>query len=1082
MTVQEWLGEDNQLGQDIWAKKYQYNGETFDEWLDRVTNKNEKLKRQILDKKFLLGGRILANRGLPEKGVKVTYSNCYVITPPDDSIEEIFDCAKKLARTYSYGGGCGVDISNLSPRGAKVNNTAKKTSGSVSFMDLYSLVTGLIGQNGRRGALMLSLSCEHPDLEEFIGVKQNTDRVTKANISIRITDKFMAAVKNREPFELSFTRLETGETINKTVDAYEIFHKICESNWDFAEPGMLFWDRIENWNLLSCDDEFHYAGTNPCFGGDQELLTVNGYKKFRDLCDTEPFIINSNGNVVKSRVWCSGEKDTVVVKTAKYEIVCTPDHKFMTIDGNECFAKDLKNKYLMPMSISNKKMDNKFVKLGFIQGDGNLTRLDSKYHDGIEVNIGYKDTDIFDLFLDEDFTVQDNRTIYLKNYNGLLENLGFSHSILPERLFPKSYNEWDIDKKASFLQGCYSANGSVIKGTGEKSVGRISYKTTCREFAEQLVHTLENDFDIQGAYITTNKAHKVLFENGEYECRESYDVNIGRYKEITKFIANINFYQLYKREQLLQMIRKRAVKVTNVIDGPKQKVYDFTEPERHWGIVDGFVVHNCAEEPLPSGGSCLLGSINLSEFVTKDKTFNFDDFANTVDIAVKALNEVLDEGLPLHPLKEQRESVHDWRQIGLGIFGLADLLIKMNIRYGSDEAIHLCDMIGHKMAYQAIKTSAELAKVIGHYPKYHPEAVSQSAFFSEHVGDIDVSCGLANSQLLTIAPTGTLSTMLGVSGGIEPIFANYYTRKTESLHGHDEYYKVYTPIVKNYMDEHNIDDDSELPDFFVTAQTLDYKERIRMQAIWQKHIDASISSTVNVPNSFTVEEVEDLYMKAWEAGLKGVTIFRDGCQRAGILTLDNATEEKQLPTKLERGMIIKVDNNSIGKERHLVTGCGTLHCSAFFDPDTGDLLECFLNKGSSGGCLCNLTAISRMISLSARGGVDINSIVDQLRSVPACPSYTVRAATKHDTSKGNSCPVAIANALLDMYQEIQEDIFDDDDIYTPSYHKVVEASVDNELVKVPKQKTKAVCPECGGELVFEGGCSTCKDCGFSHCS
>ena len=264
MTVQEWLGENNKLSVDIFNKKYRFENETFDEWLDRVTNKNEKLKRQIFDKKFLFGGRILANRGLPEKGVKVTYSNCYVITPPDDSIEEIFDCAKKLARTYSYGGGCGVDLSNLSPRGAKVNNTAKETSGSVSFMDLYSLVTGLIGQNGRRGALMLSLSCEHPDLEEFIGVKQNTDKVTKANISIKITDRFMAAVKNKEPFELSFTRAETGEKITKTVDAYEIFHKICESNWDWAEPGMLFWDRIENWNLLSCDDEFHYAGTNPC--------------------------------------------------------------------------------------------------------------------------------------------------------------------------------------------------------------------------------------------------------------------------------------------------------------------------------------------------------------------------------------------------------------------------------------------------------------------------------------------------------------------------------------------------------------------------------------------------------------------------------------------------------------------------------------------------------------------------------------------------------------------------------------------------------------------------------------------------
>ena len=114
------------------------------------------------------------------------------------------------------------------------------------------------------GALMISIPCDHPDIEEFIDIKQNTDRVTKANISIRITDRFMAAVKNREPFELSFTRVETGETITKTVDAYGLFHKICESNWDYAEPGMLFWDRIENWNLLSCDPEFKYGGVNPC--------------------------------------------------------------------------------------------------------------------------------------------------------------------------------------------------------------------------------------------------------------------------------------------------------------------------------------------------------------------------------------------------------------------------------------------------------------------------------------------------------------------------------------------------------------------------------------------------------------------------------------------------------------------------------------------------------------------------------------------------------------------------------------------------------------------------------------------------
>ena len=262
-TALEWLN-NNQLSYDIWSRKYRYKDETFDEWLDRVSGNNEEIRKQILDKKFLFGGRILANRGTEKDGRKISLSNCYVISPPGDSIEEIFDCAKKLARTYSYGGGCGIDIGKLSPRGAIIHNAAKETSGSVSFMDLYSMVTGLIGQAGRRGALMISIPCDHPDIEEFIGVKQNTDRVTKANISIRITDRFMAAVKNREPFELSFTRVETGETITKTVDAYELFHKICESNWDWAEPGMLFWDRIENWNLLSCDSEFKYGGVNPC--------------------------------------------------------------------------------------------------------------------------------------------------------------------------------------------------------------------------------------------------------------------------------------------------------------------------------------------------------------------------------------------------------------------------------------------------------------------------------------------------------------------------------------------------------------------------------------------------------------------------------------------------------------------------------------------------------------------------------------------------------------------------------------------------------------------------------------------------
>lgn len=753
MIVQDWLGEDNKLGIDIWTKKYQYENETFDEWLDRVSNKDEEVKTLILEKKFLFGGRILSNRGLDKKGIKTTLSNCYVISPPEDNIESIFECASKLARTYSYGGGCGIDISNLAPRGAKVRNTAKETSGSVSFMDLYSLVTGLIGQNGRRGALMISISCEHPDLEEFIEVKSDLNKVTKANISVRITDEFMNAVKNKAPFTLKFTRTETGETITKEIDAYSLFHKLCEMNWDYAEPGMLFWDRIENYNLLSEDENFHYAGTNPC-----------------------------------------------------------------------------------------------------------------------------------------------------------------------------------------------------------------------------------------------------------------------------------------------------------------------------------------AEEPLPAGGSCLLGSINLAEFVKEDKTFNFGDFRKAVSISVRALNDVLDEGIPLHPLQEQRDSVRDWRQIGLGIFGLADMLIKMNIRYGSKESIDLCDAIGYVMANEAIISSHNLAVETEAYPKYNQMAVIDSEFFNNHIDDVGdkveiCRSGLRNSQLLTIAPTGSLSSMLGVSGGIEPVYANYYERKTESLHGHDEYYKVYTPIVKKYMEEHNITEDKDLPDFFVTAQSLDYKERIDMQSIWQTHIDASISSTVNVPNSFSIEDTEGLYMYAWEKGLKGVTIFRDGCKRTAILTTDKSAEKEEEKednnvhdvSELPRGYIVNVSDDLVGCKRKINTGCGSIHLEVYSDEVTGEPQETFINIGSGGGCERNYQFISRLMSLALRAGVPIESIIDQAMSIRPCNSYVSRTKSKGDTSAGTSCPSAIGHALKDLQSKMN-----DMRTFDTSYEE------DEVPVKVV-EKSAAKCPECGAELAFEGGCNSCKNCGWSKC-
>jgi ribonucleoside-diphosphate reductase alpha chain len=564
-----WVMSD--LQRDIYEKKYRYENESFDTFLTRVSGGNNPIKKAIKDKKFMPAGRILAGRGLDKLGRKITLSNCYVMPKVEDNIESIFDTAKYLARTYSYGGGVGLTISKLRPKGSKVNNAASTTTGAVSFMDLFSLVTGLIGMRGRRGALMLNMDCNHPDIEDFIDVKNDLAKVNFANISVNIDNKFMEAVKNNKEYELSFDVEATGEKISKMVDAKRLFTKLAKNNWNMAEPGILYKNRIDSWHLMSEDDEFEFAGVNPC-----------------------------------------------------------------------------------------------------------------------------------------------------------------------------------------------------------------------------------------------------------------------------------------------------------------------------------------AEETLPAFGSCNLSSINLSEFVkqpfTSNASFDYDRFGEMVRQGVIYLNEVLDENMNLHPLQQQREMSRDLRQIGLGIMGAADMFIKLEVKYGSKESINYIHKIGNKMINEALRQSALLAKENGTFPKYRREAILKSPFLlsnaEEDVLELIKEHGLRNSQLLTIPPTGSISTLIGCSNGLEPIFQVSYTRKSESLHHEDTYYKVFTSIAKEYMDKNNISKEEDLPDFFITTSNLDYKDRIDVQSAWQQYIDASISSTVNVPNEFTVEDVEELYMYAWEKGVKGITIYRDGCARSGILITDKPKESR----------------------------------------------------------------------------------------------------------------------------------------------------------------------------------------------
>lgn len=746
LNIKEWLGEDNTLGIDIWEKKYKFDGETFVQWLDRVSGGDPKVKEMIWKKEFIFAGRILSNRGLHKVGKKITYSNCYVITPPDDNIESIFETAKKLARTFSYGGGCGVDISNLRPKGSEVNNSAKHTTGAVSFMDLYNLTTDIIGQKGRRGALMLSIDVNHPDVEDFIKVKSDLEKIQKANISVRINDEFMNAVEKGDMFKTEFVVGDTGEVITKKVNARLLFKELARQNWNFAEPGVLFWDTISNWNLLSEDEEFEYAGTNPC-----------------------------------------------------------------------------------------------------------------------------------------------------------------------------------------------------------------------------------------------------------------------------------------------------------------------------------------AEEPLPPGGSCLLGSIVLPSFV-EGEVFNFERLAERVRDGVKALNDVLDEGLPLHPLKEQRDSVRDWRQIGLGILGLGDLLINLKLKYGSPESLEFCDKVSKTIVDNALKASALLAKEQGSFPKFKKDKILASPFLKDNASDETIELiekyGLRNSQLLTIAPTGSIGTMLRTSTGIEPNFAFFYTRKTESLHGEDVFYKVFTPIAKNYMEANSIEDENDLPDYFVTAQNLNPFARIKMQGIWQRRIDASISSTINIVHKTSIEEVEDLYMEAWKQGLKGMTIYRAGCAREGILSVKSEPKTLEPP----RGEMKPIEEDTIYYPKALKIGCGKLKVMIGYSPSAKSIQDIYVIRSGQGGCEKNIQAVAIYMSAMLRLGGNLFMMERSIEGISGCTSFALARGKGEELTKGNTCPLAILYLLKEFEKEMGLN----------DYEKAQERKAKREKQELERERgygdiNKVKCPECGEELEISGGCYSCRSCGYSKC-
>ena len=1071
MEINEWLNS-NKLSVDIWNNKYRWNNETLDEWFERVSNRNPVIKRLIKDKKFLFGGRTLSNINTNKSG---SFSNCYSIGYVEDSLDNIMQTATDIAKTFKAQGGQGLSLSKIRPKGALINGQFK-SDGIVPFMEIFNTVTESISQGGsRKGALLMSLDIWHPEAETFITIKSNLNKINKANLSLEIDDEFMECVKNGVTSVDRIFKYKGGE-YKYNVNPVKLFNILCQQAWNYAEPGIIYTNRFRNYNILELDPEYIVETCNPCVIGDTLILTSNGYLKIKDCVGKETNIWNGfEWSKVIPKITGHNKQTYKVSFSNGTEIICTENHKFLLKDKSRKELKDLKVgdkliKWKFPViDTTHENLPDKLAySMGFYSGDGYLKRQNEPYIYLYGEKKNIIDKLVSGLVREDNSCDQHRLCLIIQNY---------------KEYFEKDYvisNEYSLKDRLSWLAGLIDSDG-----TRNLEDGSISISSVNKEFLKKvqfLCHTL----GIHSTLALCKKSEKKLMPNHrggtvEYECKDLYRLTISAYN--IKLLKELGL-ETYRVNTNVNPNRdaSRFITITSIeIDEIADNVYCLTESKNHTFIANGCLTGNCGEQPLSKHSACNLCSINLSEYVlnpfTPNAKFDYESLSSDIPYIVKAMDDVLEKNLVNHALPEQKKQASDWRNIGIGIMGLGDVLIKLGLKYGSSEAIGFTANLMKQLFRSSVFASVALAKERGSYPKYKScvwdSKIMKLAFTEDELNDFKEINKLRNCSLLSIAPTGSIGTFLNVSTGCEPYFSLSYTRRTESLNGKESYYQVDSKIVEDYK---KVTGNNKLPDYFVTSQQINYFDRINMQAALQNYCDTAISSTINLPESVTVNDVKKLYIYGWEQGLKGLTIFRDNCKRLGILTTDKP-EKKEKSIQLEavhdelpRGFIVKADDNCIGLKRTLITGCGTLHCEAFFHPETGELLETYLSKGSKGGCNNFMIGLSRMISLAARGGLGIDAIIDQLNSCGVCPSYAVRAATKKDTSKGSCCPVAVGNALRDMYKEVQDRI----------QRCVSEQSYTSKEVDLSEYEE---CPECHQKgLTHIGGCDECILCGYTHCS
>ena len=636
-------------------------------------------------------------------------------------------------------------------------------------------------------------------------------------------------------------------------------------------------------------------------------------------------------------------------------------------------------------------------------------------------------------------------------------------------------------------------SGAEINGTGGESCGPVGFMNLFSENTNTIAQHGRRGANMQTLRIDHPDIEKFI-------SIKSDDINMVKYSNISVLLTH-EFMDAVEKDSDFDLKYENKVYSTIKAKELWEKIIDCAHSSAEPGLLFWDTMtdyHNaeycsplvstnpCAEQPLPDGGCCNLGSVNLERYVDEKGNFMIEEFKDTIGIATRFLDNVIDYNLDRHALDTQKENAQNDRRVGLGILGLGDMLVRMGIKYDSEDALQTIDQVMKIFCDTAYETSSELAKEKGSFPYFKWSGYRKSKFVKnlpKNLRDKIKEDGIRNSTVLTVPPTGSGAIVARVTSGIEPIFATSYKRRVKKNDGFgrefDEY-KVYHPIIEKLFG-----DDENLPSHVVTAHDIDPYFRVKLQGVIQKYIDSSISSTVNLHQDIKKETVADIYMTAYKANLKGITVYREGSREGILITDDNKKDDK---TQEEASLAINNQdekrprirpNETVGITRRMRTGEGQLYIT--INQDDNGLCEVFTTIGKAGGnAAAQSEAISRLISLALRSGIDPNAIVKQLKGISG-PN-----PTWEDGRLILSTPDAIGKALDDYLREDNnsgQTLGNNPESKKSPITMATSEEVNdlNEQVTDFTFKNISTCPDCGSSVMHEAGCVTCPGCGFSKC-